>query len=67
MLFHRMSGHSYPHRLIAPFPMPTTGVQLQDIDAALEDMHESFDIAREDLEALLSRAEHHAAQRQASP
>ncbi|PKB13287.1 CBS domain-containing membrane protein [Novosphingobium kunmingense] len=66
MLFHRMSGHSYPHQLIAPFPLPTTGVQLQDIDAALEDMHESFDIAREDLEALLSLAEHHAAQRQGS-
>lgn len=65
MLFHRISGHSYPHQPTAPIPASADNVQLGDIDAALEDMHESFDISREDLEALLTRAEHHAAERRA--
>lgn len=64
MLFHRMSGHSYPHQPAAPVRVQN-GVKLQDIDAALEDMHESFDISREDLEALFSYAEHHAEKRHA--
>jgi CBS domain-containing membrane protein len=38
-------------------------VQIQDIDAALDDMHESFDISREDLEALFSQAEYHSQKR----
>lgn len=60
MFYHRWTGRSYPHH---PLPMPETtasGLQPADIDAALEDLHESFDIAREDLEALLARAEWHA-------
>lgn len=60
LLFHRLSRHSYPHR---PAPAPEAGLHMADIDAALEDMHENFDIAREDLDALLSRAELHAARR----
>lgn len=60
LLFHRLTSHSYPHR---PTPAPDSGLHLADIDAALEDMHESFDISREDLDALLSRAEMHAANR----
>lgn len=60
LLFHRLSRHSYPHR---PAPAPDAGLHMADIDAALEDMHEDFDIAREDLDALLSRAELHAARR----
>lgn len=64
MLVHRATGHFYP-RQPAPAPaLPASGVQLTDIDAALDDMHESFDISREDLDALLSRAERHAARRQ---
>lgn len=66
MLFHRLTGHSYPHRPPASVPLPRNGVQLQDIDAALEDMHESFDISREDLDALFSYAERHAEKRHAS-
>ncbi|RDE06473.1 HPP family protein [Sphingomonas aracearum] len=58
--FHRISGHSYPHRL-APAPGPRFAPS--DIDAALAEMHESFDISREDLDALLARAEAHAARR----
>ncbi len=60
LVFHRLSRHSYPHR---PAPAPDAGLHMADIDAALEDMHESFDISRADLDALLSRAELHAARR----
>ncbi|MFB0875170.1 MULTISPECIES: HPP family protein [unclassified Sphingobium] len=65
MLFHRISGHSYPHRPALPPPaaraeQAAAGLHTEDIDRALEDMHESFDIAREDLDLLLSRAELHA-------
>ena len=61
MLFHRATARSYPHRATAvPAAPAPTGLHLADIDAALEDMHESFDIGREDLDALLSRAEWHA-------
>jgi CBS domain-containing membrane protein len=62
LLFHRLAGRSYPHRAA---PVPDAGLHLADIDAALEEMHESFDISREDLDALLSRAEHHAMKRKA--
>ena len=63
MLFHRMTLHSYPHQTLSAIPLTGKGVQLQDIDAALDDMHESFDISREDLEALFSHAEYHAERR----
>ena len=66
MMFHRATGHSYPHQPGKPKPMPENGVHFADIDAALEDMHESFDISREDLNALLSRAEQHATKRAVS-
>lgn len=57
MLYHAVSGHSYPHRAAAA---PSSAFARADMDAALEEMHESFDIAREDLDALLARAEAHA-------
>ena len=66
MLFHRMTRHSYPHRTVPAVPLTRKGVQMQDIDAALDDMHESFDISREDLEALYSHAEQHAEKRLAA-
>jgi CBS domain-containing membrane protein len=58
MFLHRATAHSYPHE-----PAPAVTVRWldpADVDAALEEMHESFDIAREDLDALLARAERHA-------
>lgn len=72
MFFHQMTGRSYPHRPhIDPAPADRArlapGFHAQDIDAALEDMHESFDISREDLDLLLSRAELHAIRRGAGP
>jgi CBS domain-containing membrane protein len=57
--FHRWSAHAYPHR---PVAMPASSAFApEDIDAALAEMHETFDIAREDLDALLARAADHAA------
>lgn len=67
LLFHRVSGHSYSH---GPVPRSGKGVlaaekamHRQDIDAALAESGEAFDISREDLDALLVRAEEHAARR----
>lgn len=62
MLFHRLSGHSYPHRAASDAGLATR-LHADDIDAALADMHETFDIARKDLDQLLARAELHAVER----
>lgn len=63
MFFHGMTGRAYPHRAAvaaAAVGRAAAGFHAADIDAALEDMHESFDISREDLDLLLSAAELHA-------
>lgn len=57
LLFHLHSGHSYPHRAK---PVVQDGVRMEDIDAALDDAGEAFDVSREDLQALLASAERHA-------
>lgn len=61
MFFHRFTPHTYPHE--RPH-IPATPGRLKflssDIDLALEDMHETFDISRDDLDALLAHAERHA-------
>jgi CBS domain-containing membrane protein len=67
-IFHRFSGHSYPHRAKpvegkALSPAPVSGLLMDDIDKALDDLGETFDISREDLALLLERAEAHAAER----
>jgi CBS domain-containing membrane protein len=59
--FHRISGHSYPHRPMKIADRPR--LLMDDIDAALAESGETFDVSREDLEALLDRAERHAAAR----
>lgn len=58
IVFHRLTRRNYPHK---PAPLPAPLFAAADIDAALDDMHEGFDISREDLAALLARAEAHAA------
>jgi CBS domain-containing membrane protein len=65
LFFHRASGHSYPHRPAAPSPPEPAGLHMDDIDRALAELPDSFDISREDLDVLLSRAEHHAIRRRA--
>lgn len=60
-LFHRVSGHSYPHRPAAPQEMREAGrLHHDDIRRALADAHETFDVSESDLEVLLARAEHYA-------
>ncbi|PXA85874.1 HPP family protein [Nostoc sp. 3335mG] len=59
-IFHRFSGHSYPHR---PASAGRPLLHREDIDRALADIGETFDIGREDLDDLLSRAEAYAVQR----
>lgn len=61
LAFHRVSGHSYPHRAVkVPQPAPVERFTTDDIDAALAEAGESFDVSREDLAALLASAERHA-------
>ncbi|MEG3163014.1 HPP family protein [Sphingomonas sp. PB2P19] len=64
--FHRLTGHSYPHRAPAvAASVAAASLHPEDIDAALAEMHEEFDISREDLDALLTLAQRHALDRQA--
>lgn len=69
VLFHRFSGHSYPHRPVpvAPrAPLPVESVpHPEDLDRALEDLGETFDVSKEDLDLLFQRVEHHANERRA--
>ncbi len=58
LIFHRFSGHSYPHR--APQLTGRPRLLAEDIDAALTETGEAFDVSVEDLQALLERAERHA-------
>lgn len=62
-LFHRISGHSYPHRVSgSPAPLPAALLR-EDIELALAQTKETFDISPADLETLLMTAESFAAQR----
>lgn len=61
VLFHRLSGHSYPHRVAEP--KGHAHFHADDIDAALDELGETFDVAREDLDRLLEAAERHARKR----
>jgi CBS domain-containing membrane protein len=63
-LFHLVSGHSYPHRPAGALaPGVPESFHRDDIDRALADMGDAFDISRDDLDLLLARAEHHAGKR----
>ncbi|HEY4163040.1 MAG TPA: HPP family protein, partial [Dongiaceae bacterium] len=69
-VFHRFSRHSYPHvPAAAPAnlhkthdlpPQLRVGFRSEDVDAALVDLGESFDIDREDLDRLIRQVEHRA-------
>ncbi|MFZ3485355.1 HPP family protein [Sphingomonas sp. 3-13AW] len=69
ILFHRFSGHSYPHRPVAAVPLPPVPPGAvphpDDIDRALEDLGETFDVTKEDLDLLFRRVEFHADARRA--
>jgi CBS domain-containing membrane protein len=65
VVFHRWTARAYPHQ---PAAGPETiraaraaaGFTAADIDAALAEMHDSFDIDRADLDLLLAKARLHA-------
>ena len=64
--FPRVPGHPYPPRAAAAgarAELAAEGLRPADIERALVDLGEAFDIAPEDLQRLLARAEHHAAER----
>ncbi|WP_448203847.1 HPP family protein [Azospirillum sp. sgz302134] len=73
LMFHRWSGHSYPHRPAAkpanahrtndPPPQMRVGVTATDVDDAILKLGEALDVSREDLSALLVQAELHAMER----
>lgn len=64
ILYHRMTALTYPHQPATPVAVQAAaepgGVRLEDIDAALAETPDAYDIAREDLALLLERAEHFA-------
>jgi CBS domain-containing membrane protein len=59
-MFHRIAGHSYPHRAKAVAGLAPDHLHRSDISQALADVGEAFDVSAEDLEVLLERAEHYA-------
>jgi CBS domain-containing membrane protein len=65
VLFHKLTGHSYPHRarVVAAKAPAVTGHEPEDIDNALADLGDTLDVSREDLDLLVERIEHHAARR----
>lgn len=67
IFYHRMTALSYPHEPASPVAIAAAvepgGVRVEDIDAALAETPDAYDIAREDLALLLERAEHFAQMR----
>ena len=69
MVFHRVSGHAYPHaRALVPPPASVQAGSRErftpaDIDAVLAELPDALDIGREDLRDLLIRVETQAALR----
>lgn len=72
-VFHRLvTGHSYPHKPGLKPSAPTTAASLahgftsEDVDAVLERLGNSYDISRDDLEAILDAVETEAFMRETS-
>ncbi|PWC34544.1 hypothetical protein TSO352_21200 [Azospirillum sp. TSO35-2] len=73
LMFHRLSGHSYPHRTrqVAANthrtsdlpPQLRPGIIQGDVDDALRELAETLDVNRDDLGVLLVNAELHALER----
>lgn len=57
-LFHRLTDHAYPHRPPRTDPAERRSrFRAEDVDRALAEVGEAFDISREDLELLLREVE----------
>lgn len=63
-VYHRGSGHSYPHQAVPiaghVFPANRPYLHSEDLDRALDDLGETFDVSRSDLELLFRQMEYHA-------
>ena len=61
--FHRLAGHPYPHPRAPegpstdPLPSRRVGVREEDLEEAIADLGETYDIDREDLRVLLGQIE----------
>jgi len=66
LIFHQLSGHSYPHKaeVVPVEPGMRSRIHPEDIDSALAELGETLDINRDDLEVVLQLAERHAQRRQ---
>lgn len=68
--FHRLSGHSYPHRPAAVLrdlqSIEARNLDAADIEAVLDDLGESFDIGIDDLATIVRAVERRAATRDRS-
>lgn len=68
MAFHRLSGHSYPHRIETDSGGFDSGdakrLETADIEAVLNELDESFDIDIEDLAIIVRAVERRAATRE---
>ena len=64
IFYHRMTALSYPHQpatsAAVKAAVEPSDIRPEDIDAALAETPDAYDIAREDLTLLLERAEHFA-------
>lgn len=56
LLFHRFSGHAYPHRTAAAAQPVGLELTEADVDAALADFGEPLDISRDDLRLIAQGA-----------
>lgn len=65
--FHRVSGHSYPHRATPATTLASPPITEADIDAALETFGEPLDISRSDLTTLSNLAIENAHRRRTPP
>lgn len=68
MAFHRFSGHSYPHHMVAEPPGTQSAdakwLETADIEAVLDELGESFDIDIEDLAIIVRAVERRVAARE---
>lgn len=62
--FHRFSGHAYPHKVAPPLSTEPT-IDAGDVEAALREAGEAFDVSPDDLLRIAKRAATHAALRRA--
>lgn len=62
-VFHKVSTHSYPHKAATASAAPTS-FRSEDVDAAIAQMGDAFDINRADLDRLLLQVELNARARE---